>query len=84
MSLIFTSLPPNAIAFGAVATGSINAHDADSVAGIINISGSTFMATDIAARIGSTTSVVAMFEVSSVKNVIAKQMMVISIHSGTF
>ena len=83
MSLILTSLAPKAIAFGAVATGNINAHDADKVAGIISNNGSTLIAVAIAASIGSTTSVVAMFEVSSVSMVMEIQIIVINIHSGT-
>ena len=60
---------PKIIAFGGVATGSINANDAEIVAGIIKYSGLTFIAVAIEAKIGSSVWVVAVFDVSSVKNV---------------
>jgi len=68
---------PNIIAFGGVATGSIKAHEADRIAGIISISGFIFIATDKAAGIGRIIWVVAVFEVNSVRNVINKQMTII-------
>ena len=57
------------IALGGVATGSINANDADSAAGIIIKSGGIPFALAILAMIGSRTLVVAMLDVNSVKNV---------------
>ncbi|KKQ38411.1 MAG: Pseudouridine synthase [Candidatus Moranbacteria bacterium GW2011_GWF2_37_7] len=67
--LIVTFPELNTIALGGVATGSINANDADKVAGIINSNGLMFIATAIAASIGSKVCVVAVFDVNSVKNV---------------
>jgi len=58
------------MAFGAVATGNINAHEAEIAAGIISISigRPVLMAAD--ASIGNTKVVVARLEFNSVKNVI--------------
>lgn len=58
---------PKTIAFGAVATGSINAHDAAIVAGIINRKGWIPIASENAARIGSMIEAVATFDVTSVR-----------------
>ena len=73
---------PNIIAFGGVATGIMNAHDAESVAGIINNSGFVFMTTATDERIGRIISVVAVLEVSSVKKVIAVQVRVTIMKGG--
>jgi hypothetical protein len=54
---------------GGVATGIMNAHDADRVAGIISSRGFARMATATDARIGRIISVVAVFDVSSVRKV---------------
>jgi len=62
-----------AIAFGAVATGSINAHEAEIVAGIISNSNGIFVLDAVAANIGNTNVVVAKFEFTSVKKVILTQ-----------
>jgi hypothetical protein len=60
---------PKIIAFGGVATGIIKAQEADRVAGIIRSKGLILIATATPAKIGRTISVVAVFEVSSVKKV---------------
>lgn len=73
---------PNTIALGGVATGIINAQDAAIVAGIINNRGLVFIATATDAKIGRIISVVAVFEVSSVKKVIPKQILIIIIIGG--
>lgn len=72
ISDIFILPLPNTIAFGGVATGIIKAQDADIVAGIIMRSGFIFIAILTEARIGRIISVVAVFEVSSVKKVIER------------
>lgn len=64
---------PNIIAFGGVATGIMNAQDAERVAGIINSNGSRPIDSASAASSGSAIWVVAVFEVSSVRNVIIVQ-----------
>ena len=66
------------MAFGAVATGNIKAHEADKVAGIITNSTGMSALIAVAAKIGSTKVVVAKFELSSVKNVIQRQIKRIS------
>ena len=70
---ILTLPVPNIIALGGVATGIINAIEAEMVAGIINKSGLMPIAAAVAAKIGSNVCVVAVFEVSSVKKVNRKQ-----------
>jgi len=65
---------PNIMAFGGVATGSIKAIEADIVAGIISSSGLIFVVMAIPASIGRTISVVAVLDVSSVRNVIIRDM----------
>ena len=60
---------PNIIALGGVATGIIKAQDAERVAGIMRISGLTFIAQATDASTGRIISVVAIFDVNSVKNV---------------
>ena len=77
ISIILTLPLPNIIAFGGVATGIIKAQDADRVAGIINNRGFVFIATATDASIGRIISVVAVFDVSSVKKVIAVHVIVI-------
>jgi hypothetical protein len=61
------------MALGGVATGIIKAQEAESVAGIMSISGFVFMATATDASIGKIISVVAVLEVNSVKKVRLKQ-----------
>ena len=73
---------PNTIALGGVATGIINAQDAEIVAGIISNRGLVSIAIATDANIGRTISVVAVFDVSSVKNVIPKQIIIIMIIDG--
>lgn len=63
------------IAFGGVATGSMKAIEAEIVAGIINRSGLRFNATAVPFMIGNSAAAVAVFDVSSVKNVSIMQMM---------
>ena len=62
---------PNTIAFGAVATGNINAQLADKAAGNISRAGSKPAPREAAARIGISSAVVAVLLVISVKNVTA-------------
>ena len=64
---------PKMIALGGVATASMNAKEQESVAGIIRRSGFTRMANASAARMGRNTSAVAVSDVSSVRNVINRQ-----------
>ena len=63
----------NTIALGGVATGSINAMDADMVAGIIKRSGLKPNARAVPFIIGRRTVVVAVFDANSVKKVYSKQ-----------
>jgi hypothetical protein len=73
---------PKTIALGGVATGSMNAIDAERVAGNIKNMGFTSIDTERPARMGRSISVVAVFEVSSVRNVINKQMIKITMNMG--
>lgn len=73
---------PNTIALGGVATGIIKAQDAERVAGIISNRGLICIATATDANIGRTISVVAVFDVSSVKNVNPKQIIIIIMIGG--
>ena len=66
---------PKIIALGGVATGIMNAQEADRVAGIISNNGLVFMANATDARIGRIISVVAVFDVNSVKKVIPEHIM---------
>ena len=66
ISLIFILWLPKITALGGVATGNMNANEAESVAGIIKKRGCTCIATAIEAVIGKTISAVAVFEVNSV------------------
>ena len=68
MSIILILFVPKMMAFGGVATGNINAIEAASVAGIISNMGLIFIATASPASIGNIISVVATFDVSSVKS----------------
>lgn len=68
ISDIFNLLVPKTTAFGGVATGSINASDAAKVAGSINNKGFNSILIAIPASIGKSISVVAVLDVSSVKN----------------
>ena len=68
---------PNIIAFGGVATGSMNAQDADIAAGIISKKGCMDIATAIEPSTGIIMVVVAVFEVTSVKKVMSRQIQAI-------
>ena len=67
MSGIFKYPEPKTNAFGAVATGNINAHEAATVVDTISIYGLMLRDRAIGAIIGSNIAVVAKFEVISVK-----------------
>ena len=69
ISAMRSRLVPKIMALGGVATGIIKAQEAESVAGTIRSKGLIFIATATPARIGKTISVVAVLDVSSVKNV---------------
>ncbi len=69
ISAILTRPLPKTMALGGVATGIMKAHDAERVAGIMSIKGFTCMAKPTEARIGKIISVVAVFEVNSVRKV---------------
>ena len=73
MSTMRNRCVPKTIAFGGVATGNMNAHDAVIVTGIMRNSGLRPSAVDMAAMMGSITCVVAVFDVNSVRNVINVQ-----------
>lgn len=64
---------PNTIALGGVATGSMNAIDALTVAGSISKSGLICILTERPANMGKINCVVAVFDVTSVRNVIPRQ-----------
>jgi len=81
ISKIFILLEEKIIVFGGVATGSMNAIEAESVAVIIRSNGLIPMATETEAKIGRIICVVAVFDVSSVRNVI-KVAVIIIIHIG--
>ena len=83
ISGIRTRSLPKTMALGGVATGIMNAHDADRVAGIISNSGCRFVATATEARIGRIISVVAVLDVNSVRKVIDRQTIRISTNGGT-
>ena len=68
-----TRLLPKMMALGGVATGIMKAQDAEIVAGIISIKGCSPVATATAANMGRIISVVAVFDVTSVRKVIEKQ-----------
>ena len=72
ISAMVRRLLPNTMAFGGVATGIMNAQDADMVAGIINTSGCVPVSTATDASMGRIISVVAVLLVSSVRNVMAR------------
>ena len=80
ISIIINLPVPKIIAFGGVATGSIKAMEADRVAGSMNNSGLTSADTDMPASIGRIISVVAVLEVSSVRNVIVNEIVKIMIN----
>ena len=61
---------PYIMAFGAVATGSIKAKDAEIAAGIISSAGFASMETAVIPKIGIITFVTAVFDVTSVRKVI--------------
>ena len=68
ISITLSRLVPKTIAFGGVATGSINANDPAIVAGNINNNGLISILIARPARTGKKVSTVAVLEVSSVKN----------------
>ena len=74
---------PNIIAFGGVATGSMKAQEADNAAGIISRKGWIHVAAARAPRTGIIMVVVAVFDVTSVRNVRSKQMHSIMMMVGT-
>jgi hypothetical protein len=78
ISIIRIRLVPKIMALGGVATGIMKAKELARVAGIINRRGFLPMAVATAARIGSIISAVAVFDVSSVRKVIMKQMLPIN------
>ena len=67
MSGILSNLEPKTNAFGAVATGNINAQDAATVVETISVYGLIFKDRAIGAITGNSIAVVARFEVISVK-----------------
>ncbi len=71
------------MAFGGVATGSMNAHEAEIVAGIINKRGCIPMPAAVLASTGMKRLVVAMLDVSSVVKVKVVHVNEIMIGSGT-
>ena len=73
ISITFRRFVPKMIAFGAVAEGSINAKDAEIVAGSINSNGFISILIAKPAKTGKNVSTVATFDVNSVKNVINKE-----------
>ena len=77
MSIILNLFVPKIIAFGGVATGSINAIEADIVAGSMNNNGFISVDTDNPARTGRSISIVAVLEVNSVRKVIVKAIIAI-------
>ena len=69
ISAIFILFVPKIIALGGVATGNIKAIEAETVAGSIRNNGLISIETDNPAKIGRIISVVAVFEVNSVRKV---------------
>ncbi len=69
ISIIFSFPEPNTTAFGGVATGNIKAKDAAMVIGITRKRGLILMAFESPAITGRSISVVAVFEVNSVRKV---------------
>ena len=80
---IVTHPLPNTMALGGVATGSINANDAESVAGNMNINGCKPATTAAAPITGKIIVDVAVLDVSSVKNVIPKHTNKTTAHKGS-
>ena len=73
---ITLNLPdPNTMALGGVATGSINAHDAATVAGTIKKNGCSPMAIAVAPKMGRIMVAIAVFEMTSVKKMVAETTM---------
>ena len=83
MCEMVTHPEPKIMALGGVATGSMKAHDAEIVAGIINKNGCTLMAKAVAAKMGIKMVAIAVFELTSVKNVSIKHVIIIMIINGT-
>ena len=73
---------PNNIALGGVATGIINAQEAEIVAGIISNRGLVSITTTTDAKIGRIICIVARFVVRFVKNVIPIQILITIIIGG--
>ena len=67
ISGIFKKPEPKTIAFGGVATGNINAHEADTEAATINTNGCKSNSRQMGAKMGSIIAMVAIFEAISVK-----------------
>ena len=82
MVLVLTMPVPNTMAFGAVATGNIKAQLADKAAGTMSAAGSMPAARPAAANTGISNVVVAVLDVTSVKNVTAKQMVMVMKTTG--
>ena len=80
---IVTVPDPKMMAFGGVATGSIKAQDAEMAAGTTNKNGWIFIANAVTAKIGIKMVEVAVFEVTSVKKVSIKHVIIIIMSSGT-
>ena len=80
LAIVATGSRPveNTIKLGGVATGNMNAHEADNAAGIINSLGSVLAASAPAAMIGMSRVVVAVLLVTSVRKVTLRQMVAIS------
>ena len=75
---------PKTIAFGGVATGSINAQLAANTTGIVKATGATPIATATAPTTGKNVEVVATLDVISVKNIIKVATASIRTMGGTF
>ena len=83
MLLMGTRSEPNTIALGAVATGNMNAQLALMAAGIMIFNGSMPIASEADIKTGISIAVVAVLLVSSVKNVMTKQMVRIKTNKCT-
>ena len=67
ISGIFKQPEPKTTAFGGVATGSINAHEADTEAATINTKGCKLNSRQMGVKMGSIMAMVAIFDAISVK-----------------
>lgn len=84
MSLILIKPDPKTMAFGGVATGSINAVEHEIVTGNINTRGFRLSAIARLAIIGNIVDAIAVFEVNSVVNVVVAQIAIIINSNGKF